>query len=747
MRIERWKLAAFVLSVLSLLALAFPSRTDLGWGYLTQRDYARAREMFTAELRGDPSDLETWLGLADVYEALGDPDRHIETLEGAARRFPAQQRILLRLAEVYEWNKDPDGALRTLERLAVAANADAIRPLQRLLKLYDWVGRYEEELSVLRRLLALRPSDPEVVEDVVSVARTLDRQEEAIPVIEAFAARRPSDPQAQRWLAELYDSVGQPERALPLWKTVARLLPDDVAARNRLLSPPGDAVAEEIAQLERARSADPRDEAARLRLVEIYRGLRDAPRAIPVQQELVALKPGDHDRLVLLGRLLVQEDRAREAIPLYERAAAAAPGRVETVLALAQLYEWTNQPREALGALERLLATRPADRALGERVAVAAQAAGETDRALAALDRLRREFPGEARYLQESADLLVAADRTAEAIPRQRQVVALRSGAVEPALRLAQLYEWTRREGEAIGVYEGLDRAGVLPEAALVRLSDLYRFQDRPADFLRVAERLLARRPQEEGLRGLAADAAAGLRRYDQALRLLRPVVERRPGDEALVVRYLVLAIETGQPDEGLRVHRRLLASATGPTAGYRTRVARALTDMGRYREAIAEYESLVEGAARPVDASALVGARLSLAQLYDWTGAPERALAQWEEVARDRPKDPDALRQVGRRSLALSRSDTSLQAYRSLLAIVPDDPEGLKRAGQLLAWDGRDPQGARRLLERFARTRGGDYEVHYLLGELYTAARDDERARAEYEKALRLLPARSQRK
>ena len=33
---------------------------------------------------------------------------------------------------------------------------------------------------------------------------------------------------------------------------------------------------------------------------------------------------------------------------------------------------------------------------------------------------------------------------------------------------------------------------------------------------------------------------------------------------------------------------------------------------------------------------------------------------------------------------------------------------------------------------------------VHYLLGEIYTAEHDEGRARAEYEKALRLLPPRS---
>lgn len=109
----------------------------------------------------------------------------------------------------------------------------------------------------------------------------------------------------------------------------------------------------------------------------------------------------------------------------------------------------------------------------------------------------------------------------------------------------------------------------------------------------------------------------------------------------------------------------------------------------------------------------------------------------------RARPRDPQVLREVGRRSLAASRNDVALRAYRALLDVQPDDAEALKRAGQLMAWS-NDARGARTALERFNRVKGGDYEVHYLLGELYTADHDEERARAEYDRALRLLPARA---
>jgi tetratricopeptide (TPR) repeat protein len=286
-------------------------------------------------------------------------------------------------------------------------------------------------------------------------------------------------------------------------------------------------------------------------------------------------------------------------------------------------------------------------------------------------------------------------------------------------------------------VYEGLDRAGTLPEPSLGRLAELYRFQDRPADFLGVADRLLARRPEDWALRDAAAQAAEGLGRPQDAARLLQPVVERRPLDEGLVLRYVALTARAGRVDDGLRVHRRFAASAG---SAYRAKAGRLLMDLGRYPDAVTEYEAVLASA--PGDGDDAVAARLALAQLYDWTGAGEPALRQWEQLMRARPRDPRVLREVGRRSLAMSRNDVALRAYRSLLDVQPDDTEALKRAGQLMAWS-HDARGARAALERFNRVKGGDYEVHYLLGELYAADRDEERARLEYERALRLLPAR----
>ena len=739
MRIERWKLGLGVLLTLALLALSVPWGGDLGWAYLADRQYALARDMFTDALRGETTDAQLWLGLATAYEALGEPDREIATLEDASRTLPRRRDLLLKLADAYQANKDPAAAAAVIERLTVSSGPDDVPLLERLLTAYLWKGDYERQLAVLRKLVALSPTDPAVVGELATVARSLNRQDEAATVLEAFVRRRPDDPEGRRWLAQAYDSIGQGDRAIEHWKVLARIAPGDVEARDRLLPAPGGAPrVEEIALLERQRATDQRDEATRRRLVELYRASGDGPRAIGAQQELAALRPRDHDALALLGRLLVEQDRGPEAIAAYERAVEIAPDRLDTALALAQLYEWGNEPRRALALLERVAKARPADRPLQERVAALAQGSEDGQAALSALDRLAALSPQEGRYAQQAVDALVAANRLPEAIARQRRIVEQSPGAPGPALRLAQLHEWNNQEREAISVYEGLDRAGALPEPSLGRLAELYRFQDRPADFLRVADRLLARRPDDWAMRDAAAQAAEGLGRFQDSVRLLQPMVERRPLDEAVALRYLALTAQAGRVDDGLRVHRRVAASA-GPA--YRAKAGRILMDLAKYPDAAAEYEAVL--AAAPGDGDDAVAARLALAQLYDWTGAGEPALKQWESLMRARPRDPRVLREVGRRSLAMSRNEVALRAYRSLLDVQPDDAEGLKRAGQLMAWS-HDARGARAALERFNRVKGGDYEVHYLLGELYAADRDEERARVEFERALRLLPARS---
>ncbi|HEV8614137.1 MAG TPA: tetratricopeptide repeat protein [Methylomirabilota bacterium] len=681
-------------------------RARLVAAYRRLGDGARAIRVQRELVDLAPADRGRVLGLARLLVGEDRAGDAIPYYERVLRGHPGDADTALALAQAHEWTGRPRRALIVLEPLAVALPGD--RGLnERVATLAESVGDTERAVAALDRL-APAGSDDRVAARAVDLLIGARRLGDAIRRQEAIVARHSQSADQALRLAQLYDWTNQPAKALVALEHVATLRPGDRALSERILA---------------------RSEAA-----------GDPDRAVAVLDRL-ARETSERRHTERAVEILVAARRLPEAIA-RQRALAETHADVDAYARkLAQLYEWTNDPARALSALEPLAARRTGDRALVEKTVALALAASRPDRALGALERLAHEFPAETRYAQQIVDVLVAAGRIADAIPRLRRIVDGAAGAPVPALRLAQLYEWTGREREAIGVYEMLDRAGHLPEAALARLGELYRFHERPADFVRIAERLLARRRDDDALRTVAVDAALWAKRPEQALRLLGPAVERRPHDEALALRYLTIASETGRIEEGLKLHRRLAASRP-PSVSYRGSVARLLTDTGRYADAITEHQAIVAAFEARPEAPERLAAHVALAQLYDWTGEPARALAEWESVVRVRASDTTALREVGRRSLMLSRQETALVAFRAVLGQQPNDREALKRVGQLLAWS-RDRQSAKTALERFTRVHGGDYEVHFALAEIYRAERDEPRARAEYEKALRLMPAR----
>src|SRR5262249_25246577 len=154
--------------------------------YLADRQYGRAREMFAGMLRRDPADIDLWLGLASTYEALGAPDRQIAALEDARRRAPQRRDGLIRLAAAYESAKNPAAAIPRLEHPTATPRADALPLLERLLTRYTWAADYERELAVLRKMVAVSPTDGSAVYELASVARSLNRQDEAVGVLQAY---------------------------------------------------------------------------------------------------------------------------------------------------------------------------------------------------------------------------------------------------------------------------------------------------------------------------------------------------------------------------------------------------------------------------------------------------------------------------------------------------------------------------------------------------------------------------------
>ncbi len=74
---------------------------NLGERYLQELDYEQAIAAYTAAIEIDPKNIDAYLGLADVYVAMGDYDRAVEVLE-TAPEVSAHEKVKDKIEDISE---------------------------------------------------------------------------------------------------------------------------------------------------------------------------------------------------------------------------------------------------------------------------------------------------------------------------------------------------------------------------------------------------------------------------------------------------------------------------------------------------------------------------------------------------------------------------------------------------------------------------------------------------------------------
>lgn len=126
-----WKSKLFVGALLALAAIAavvvvmvsigrsggndLQEQLDLGKRYISELDYENAVIAYETALEIDPYCLEAYLGLADAYMALGQPDKAIEIMERAKEMLPQELDVYTQLADLYFSNGNMESYIKVLK--------------------------------------------------------------------------------------------------------------------------------------------------------------------------------------------------------------------------------------------------------------------------------------------------------------------------------------------------------------------------------------------------------------------------------------------------------------------------------------------------------------------------------------------------------------------------------------------------------------------------------------------------------
>lgn len=383
-----------------------------------------------------------------------------------------------------------------------------------------------------------------------------------------------------------------------------------------------------------------------------------------------------------------------------------------------------------------------------------------------------------ARYLQRGVELL-ATGQAAEAIGPLERAVALRPD--DPVARY-QLGLALFTVGRAADAVEHLEIAltGVAsPGPVHFLLGQVWLDLDELEVAHDALEAAAAARPGYAPIDFYRAELCYRLGRVDAARERLEALAAAAPSWAAPRVRSGTLALEQGDPSEALRWFRSAL-EITAEDPDLWMRLGTALVEDEQAYEALAAYRKAAELA--PDRASLLASVAVQLinldereeamaaldavlaedpdhgviryhrAKLESMAGEHALALAEVEEALVDlrgsaagRASGADGISFTDQAALLraeilmkLGREDEALEPARDLLAREPDYPEALFLLGNALVRR-RDRSGTV-LLERFKVL--SDAREHRRLGDQFRLrSKDPERARTEYEEALRSLP------
>jgi len=442
--------------------------------------------------------------------------------------------------------------------LQVVAAKDPSAPLPRikLAELMMDAGRSAEAQTWLDSLqLPSLPDDLRDRADMLRVRIFLNerKRDDAIRALSELVQRRPAADNARMMLIQLLAEAGRRREAHRLAREAAKT--GDAArwiqAEIELYTREGrfSKARRLLEKLRRMRPDDPRPV---LMLAQLLTRRGHADRAERVLRDFLAAHPGHLRVGNALGRLLVQQNRAREAIVIYENIAAATGNNPEVLIALGLLYYQQKDYARATERFRSALASEPSDRA-----------------------RYYLASSLEAQNKPEEAEKLYAAIP-----PKAGDLYA------KAQLRLAIIETTGNRLESAARRLRKLLKQHPTNPAAWTLLSGVWLEQKRYALLLKETEPALALPKVPPRLLFNRAAALEGLKRYDEAARTIRKVIDRHPDDpEALNFLGYLYAEQGVHLKQAHRLIRKALKLKPG-NGWYLDSLAWVLYRQGRYREA-----------------------------------------------------------------------------------------------------------------------------------------------------------------
>ena len=542
----------FILLVALGLAAGYtlvPGRTEMALMLYKNQEFAKARAEYEALIEEGRVNVRTVIPLSRLYLQEGEVDRAIEVMERLMGRHPESIRLRERLGTYYQYAQRPSDYRRNLEALVEREPSEG--RFRQLADIYNFEGRYRQQVTVLERLLERGEGRPDDYRALGYLHARLQEPAAGVRRLRELERRWPEEFQARdrRLLVSLLLDGQRYAEARPL---IEAQLPHGGIWREyyvRALRGQG-ATADLVAYWEARLESEQLTRNETLDIAFEFLAVGRKGRAVRVLRDLAAGAEPDSQAVRQL---------------LYLWGPRPGPGPVEWLAARARGSQgrarqvWLDHLR-AVGAEERAHALRLAGlgesggpladvRALadtGDTEALAAAIRQALGRATTVAEYRELAQTAEAEFLEELAHraharVLDGAPNDPDAL-RFEGLRAYRADRLDRAYRLLERY---LRVAEAD--YEVLYTLGEVRSAR----GEPHRGQEL---FQRVLERLAAEGVLDRRQRVVRAQCLQRVGRSREAIASYRRLVADYPGEGHLRADYALVLMEAGRLGEARRI-------------------------------------------------------------------------------------------------------------------------------------------------------------------------------------------------
>lgn len=690
--------------------------------YLRAGRGAELEQRMGAEVERNPRDLSPVLSLVNLFDELGDAEKHATWLERALKLAPRDRDLRVRLARVLVESGELNRAAEQYDALL----REPGRPIP------DWIlaradldlqlGKSAEAVARVNQLLTTAGSDESVRAACLAYFQRNRFDAEAEALLKAECVRAPGNDEASLALAEYYftqKKVAAARAVLDHWSgpRAGEAAPARAARLERaaeVLKSHG-ALVDAVARWSEAVALDVGTGAGRrVALAEALIGAGDTERArIELEAAYVSAKSDAErnevdDKLFMLlqtlgaastagagigGRFIVparDNPQVREFLRDLDYAAREARGNPEPWLRLARFYARAGSPADAIEAALRVIRAQPDFLPARELLARLAAETGRRELLVEQLQALAKLDPAaKANHLRRLAYARLEEGGVEAAITLFREIEKLNPGSTEAIADLATALQRAERWVEAVAAWE---RVYGLPGSARIR-------SEMRQPFLIALERTGATRRAAEVLAAAADEEIDPARRLDlfrdlvtyvqrwKLMDWLEARAESRlraaPLDYFALLSLAELRRAQGRERDAYELLTRAYFGAPDPVAALQNLV-RTADDLGDTKGALQHQRRLLHVAGQLTAENLERIAALEEGDL-DYDGAART----WSQMVNRFPRDAGVLARAADYFRKNEWSGPEREVLEKLVALDPGDLARQARLGAVYLQDG----------------------------------------------------------